>query len=349
MNQAKNSIHGGDDQFGQDAPTTNPFTADLKGEFTSNFGTNTNAVSQIFKEGGFVNDRKRIYIAAGVILVIGVVVFMLFMQGSDDMAIDEESGSEDIGMVEEDLEGGSEDAALEEPGTKTGEEGKDAKAEAPADGAAPAEGTAPAESVESTAATDAAAGTAAPAAISGALSVVTPAGGQSRDYDEASEPATFQWEGAAQYLVFSKTADMQTVVRRVDVSSRQDYQFLNPHPGTWHWQLQAPDGTVTEPRAFTINAPQRLNLVVGQPAAGGGVAGNGGMVSWTAPHTRVAFYRVELSAGGSFAKPDFRFATSGTNVQLNGVTPGTYQLRLGGFSEVSGQWEYSTPINVTVQ
>ena len=32
---------------------TNPFVSDLRGEFSSNFGTNTGSVSQIFKEGGY--------------------------------------------------------------------------------------------------------------------------------------------------------------------------------------------------------------------------------------------------------------------------------------------------------
>ncbi len=336
MNQARNSIHGGgEESFGHDAPTTNPFTADLKGEFTSNFGTNTNAVSQIFKEGGFVNDKKKIYIAVGGILLL-IAAAAYFLMPTDNATVSDESmseavGGEDMGMMD-DL---GADPMLSEsaPGT-------------PGDAAAvPAENAVPTAATEPVAATQAAVE---PSAVSGALAVVAPADGQTRAYDEASEPAVFQWQGPANHLVFAFDKGMQQVMRRVNVTDRQSYEFLNPHPGTWYWQLQGPDG-VTEPRSFTISTPERLNLVIGQPSAGGAIAGNGGMVSWTAPHTRVAFYRVEFSAGGSFAKPDFRFASSGTNVTLNGVTPGTYQVRLGGFSEVSGQWEYANPITVTIQ
>jgi hypothetical protein len=60
MNEAPNQQGqtGLSDTFStSSSATSNPFTADLKGEFTSNFGTNTNAVSQIFKEGGFAGGQ----------------------------------------------------------------------------------------------------------------------------------------------------------------------------------------------------------------------------------------------------------------------------------------------------
>ena len=64
---------------------SNPFTADLKGEFTSNFGTNTtNAVSQIFKDGNFGENNKLkmgLLALAGVVLV---VVLGLTFFGEDE-------------------------------------------------------------------------------------------------------------------------------------------------------------------------------------------------------------------------------------------------------------------------
>ena len=50
MNEAPSNQSGLSDTFSsQPAPQTNPFTADLKGEFTSNFGTNTNVPQQSFQ------------------------------------------------------------------------------------------------------------------------------------------------------------------------------------------------------------------------------------------------------------------------------------------------------------
>src|SRR3954468_5823727 len=87
MNEAPSNQTGLNDTFSsQPAPQTNPFTADLKGEFTSNFGTNTNAVSQIFKEGGFVGQNRTKYIILGVVafLLIGVAAYVLLGDSSSD-------------------------------------------------------------------------------------------------------------------------------------------------------------------------------------------------------------------------------------------------------------------------
>src|ERR1043166_468266 len=102
MNQAANQPGEGNNTLtSQQASRTNPFTADLKGEFTSNFGTNTNAVSQIFKEGGFAggNDKKKLYMAIGlVVIVLGLVAFVVMSDmddssSDDNLAADGEDGS----------------------------------------------------------------------------------------------------------------------------------------------------------------------------------------------------------------------------------------------------------------
>ena len=103
----------------------------------------------------------------------------------------------------------------------------------------------------------------------------------------------------------------------------------------------------TEVRSFSVNSPQRRNVLVAEPAAGAAVAGTGGTVSWQGD-SAVAFYRVEFSQGG-WANPQFRFATSGNSVQLQGVAPGQYNMRVGAFSEVSGRWEYTAAQPVDVQ
>ncbi|RZA22738.1 MAG: hypothetical protein EOP10_14605, partial [Proteobacteria bacterium] len=120
--------------FSQTGAQSNPFTSELKGEFTSDFGTNTNAVSQIFKGGGFASENKSRVILLGVFVVLLGVAGYFYMSDSS-------SEGEEAAPEEEVAEG--DDAA------KTDEEVKDAAATdaKPADAAA----------------TDAAATTAAPA------------------------------------------------------------------------------------------------------------------------------------------------------------------------------------------
>ena len=48
---------------------SNPFTSDIQGEFSSDFGTSTNAVSQIFKSGGFTAENRTKLVALGAVLV----------------------------------------------------------------------------------------------------------------------------------------------------------------------------------------------------------------------------------------------------------------------------------------
>src|SRR5690606_30916752 len=124
------------------------------------------------------------------------------------------------------------------------------------------------------------------------------------------------------------------------------YEFHHPWPGTWYWKVENASGS-TEGRSFQVTAPARRNVVLSEPQAGGAVAGNGGTVSWQGDNS-VAFYRVELTASGSWANPEHRFATSGNSVSLQGVAAGQYQMRVGAFSEVSGRWEFTAPVPVSV-
>ena len=98
----------------------------------------------------------------------------------------------------------------------------------------------------------------------------------------------------------------------------------------------------------------KLNLTVDQVklvrSSGGSVAGTGGIVRWNKDEG-VSYYRVEMVQSGNrdWSSPAYRFATQGGEAQLNNVTPGSYDMRVGALSKVSGRWEYTSPQSITVQ
>lgn len=341
MNESPNNNTGLNDTFSsQPSPQTNPFTADLKGEFTSNFGTNTNAVSQIFKEGGFVNNSKTKYLIIGGVLLAVLGIGFYFFTASDDSAPSDEVAA-DTDKTGDDADSDDDKATKDE---KPAEKPKDtAAADAAKTAAAAAAATAAAAVPESEAKTKGDAGGGGDGG--GKVSLSDPSDGSSLTYDESQGPAVFSWTGGGGHIVFSRNSSMHPVTMRVAVSGNS-YNFNHPWPGTWYWKVENSSGA-TEVRSFKVSPPPRRNIALSAPAAGGSVAGNGGTVNWTGDG-KVAYYRVELSTG-SWANPQFRFSSSGNSLQLQGVQAGPYQMRLGAFSEVAGRWEYTAPVSVTVQ
>ncbi len=328
MNQSPSQHTGVTGTFSsQAAPQTNPFSADLREEFTSNFGTNTNAVSQIFKEGGFVSQSKTKYIIAAAVgaVVIGIVAYLALSSGS----------SEDEGKVDDQV---AEEGTAEDSGAAASEENADNSANS-------AENTATTEQAADPAAAGAPASAGSGAV--GAPALTSPNDGASQTYNELEGPLSFTWSGGpGGAIVFSRSSTMQPEIRRVNLKGNS-YSFYHPYPGKWYWKVENSAGA-SEVRSFRIEAPARRNVAIMAPTASAQIAGNGGPVSWQGD-SYVAFYRVELSNNGGWASPQYRFATSGTTVNLQNVAAGQYQLRVGAFSEVAGRWEYTQPIPVTVQ
>ena len=138
---------------------------------------------------------------------------------------------------------------------------------------------------------------------------------------------------------------MTPEIMRVKVSGNS-FAFSNPWPGKWFWRVENEAGA-SEIRTFSVSSPARRNVALTAPAAGASLAGTGGEVTWQGD-SNVARYKVELSTG-EWANPNYVFSSSGSKVQLNAVTAGKYKSRLGAFSEVSGRWEFTQPVDVTVQ
>lgn len=322
------------------APNSNPFTADLKGEFTSNFGTNTNAaVSQIFKDGGFGQEnRTKYFLLGGLVLVLaifGLVYLYPTLMGPDPAAMVPPAANNEVQPPVE----VQQPTAAEEVAATSAEE------------VAPMEETMVEEvaPVETAAAVDsmAPASSATTAMSTGAATLVSPESGYSATYDETQAPLQFNWNGNGT-IVFSRSQSMRPAVRRVTANG--SYTYMHPMPGTWYWNVVSGDGSASEVRSFVINSPVRRNIAITSPAEGAVVSGSDAAVSWQGD-SNVTYYRVEMVNSGSsdWGNPSYRFQTSGENAQIKDVAPGEYKMRLGAFSQVSGRFEYTSPRSVSIQ
>ncbi|MDE3270224.1 MAG: hypothetical protein OYH77_08085 [Pseudomonadota bacterium] len=183
--------------------------------------------------------------------------------------------------------------------------------------------------------------------MEGAVSIISPTSGQSRDYDQTMGAANFSWDGNATYIVFARNSAFQNPYLRLNVAGRNSFDFQHPFPGRWFWRLEDADtNPISEAASFTVAQAMRRNVALSEPTDGGSLS-SGSTVAWSGDE-KVAYYRLELTTG-NFAMPTYRFSTVNTSMQLADVAAGSYQLRVGAFSEVTGRWEYVEPISVTVQ
>lgn len=338
----------------------NPFTGDLKGEFTSNFGTNTNAVSQLFKDGSYAPSSNKKFIIIGAIIAILLIIIGIYYYQQqnqlNDLGLEDDFPSATVATNQEQSTPPTGAQSTVEPqkdvgipsqlpGDQTQIQSQQSSSESPntvADSELQTE--LQTNSVSQPINQEA---TQVKTNYNGSISLIMPAPDDSITYDETKGPAVFRWEGpAGGYIVFSRNPNFQPETMRIAVKGNS-YRFRNPYPGNWYWRVENAEG-VSEVRKFTVLPPVRRNIVFKEPVAGGEVQGNGGIIAWQGD-TKVAFYRVELSTNNNWTNPTYRFATSGERIELQNVAAGNYQLRIGAFSEVSGRWEYTVPINVTVR
>ena len=179
-----------------------------------------------------------------------------------------------------------------------------------------------------------------------APSLLTPEHGATRSYDETSNMAPFTWSGSGRaWITFSRSPKMHPIEVKAPVNGNH-FEFVRPHPGIWYWQVANARGK-SEVRMFTINPPLKRAIALLNVQDGAALTKDNATIAWKGD-SMVTYYRVEVSNQG-WANPSFRFATTGTQLEMHGVPQGQYQIRVGAFSEVSGRWEYTDPMKVTVQ
>lgn len=360
------------DEFNEGGNDANPFSADLNSAFHSGAAAGN---TQLFREGGMPSGQRRKVLSLGALVAVlavgGYLYYAGYFGGGHGLTVSDHDGKDDMDDDFSDDKAKKEIAAKKAALASAANQAAEAKkaAEKPVEHAADAMRhvdhmqndvkKAPAGKIHNDMSladyqnqpeakpvhhrhhrshAHRWAKAKAPAVIRGPSS-------QSRiDYDEALGFAELTWEGPGDYVLMSRNENMQPIAEKFEVSG-SSFKVHNPYPGRWYWQVQNKAG-LSKVSSFNVAAPARRAISLTSQKEGDTIEGNGGVIHWTGD-TKVSYYRVELSQD-KWTNPPFRFATSGTQLAIRGVPAGSYKLRLGGFSESSGRWEYTQPIAVTI-
>lgn len=357
--------------------SSNPFETELKSDFSSSFGaTTTNAVSHMFKDSGFLSENrtKLIAILGVLVLLIAGGIYFLSETGPNNSNEFMIADTEDQDEEELTLEGLNEEIKAEEKEKKASpmdeeddllgdlEDEQDLAKESKSNqdfkdltedtdlasigyGDEDITDTSTGDSTDSTSSMP----TQKQVAASSPPVSQSPANGAQRIYNEASSRAKFIWDagGGSSWITISPNQDLSTPVAKLHGTpsgSLEVRRLLTP--GTWYWQVSNNQGK-SEVRNFTIlPAPLRkIDLI--EPSLGSSLSASSGTVKWTGD-TEVSLYKVEATANGDWTNPEFKRSTSATQITVAGIPTGNLQMRVGAFSEVSGQWEFTEPVDISV-
>ncbi len=325
-----------------------------QGEFSGGFGTTSNPATQIFKEGGFKRPNKTKWvIIIGAIIVALAVGFYFYTSNPDNIDNLEKTIFEDSASPKEDDH--AKEAKLPENHEKVAAHKEGAEEKNPLNDGVKKDPFKEKDLAENETEESDDAGDQSKAenkkeeeiipAASAAAVLLSPEDGHSRFYDETSPAPEFTWKGSkGDSILFSRSPTMKPVISKMKTNGK-NFSFRQAQPGTWYWRVDNSAGQ-SSVRSFIIKPAIKRNIQLTSPANGSSLSGNGGVVSWTGD-AKVIHYRVELTTS-DWAAP-LKFSTAGTQTSIQGVKPGSYQMRVGGISEVSGKMEYTDPITVKVE
>jgi len=329
---------------------TTSFTSDFKStNFTDPFATDTNTVtdgvSEIFRDDNLngENQKKKFFIIGGLVIVFVVSMMIYFMSekeqkpsATDEDFLRETLEEEEVDPIEKEIAVDD----LETPKILEEEIGMTPSEEITTDDSETLEFSNSAVPLE-----EEPEETTSSLGMGDSLELHSPSDGQSFHYNEQIGGIEFSWQSSeSATLVFSRSANMDPVYKSVAISGNS-YFFRNPYPGLWYWQIQSPDAA-SEIYSVQVLEAIRRNIELTNLADGATITTDQ-EITWRGDEG-TAYYRIELTNSG-WTNPSYRFATGKNSLQIQDISVGSYQLRCGGFSEISGRWEYTHPINVNVQ
>jgi hypothetical protein len=287
------------------------------GEFSSGFGGGTNAVSQIFRDGGMGGDDKRRKIMMGLILgvaatiVVSSVYFFVFdgAVSTEAPTIATTPAPDAAGQIGEKKEqdagkiAGATDTELtdvdEEEGLEEDEEGEEAEL----------------------------------------VPAFAPSSSGTYTYNEkGGGPIVSASAGTA--VEVSRMKDFSVMYMTGTTNAAGQLRIPNPPPGKVYWRV-AGKAEVTE---ITVLPAPKINIGL-QLGASIGAADT---LQWTADG-EVAHFRLEFAGDPSFGSISSSFSTNKKQLALSGVAPGNYFVRVGGLNVASGRWEFTRGSAVEVK
>lgn len=288
--------------------------AQMGGEFSSGFGGGTNAVSQIFRDGGGGGDDKR----RKMMLSLGIGVALALLGYGSYVLLFEEEGTSEAPII----------ATTPAPkATAKAEDKADAKAAETAvaadDSAAEDEEEEDIEGDEEELATES----------------VAPSSSGSYTYNEIGGGPIVQ-AAAGTPIEVSRKQDFSVMYMTGTTNSSGQLRIPNPPPGKVYWRV-AGKPEVTE---IAIAAAPKLNIAMKVGAS----IGASETLQWSAEGS-AAHFRLEFASDASFANVAHSFSTSKNQVALSGVGPGNYFVRVGGLNVAAGRWEFTRGSSVEVK
>lgn len=285
------------------------------GEFSSGFGGGTNAVSQIFRDGGMSPDDKRRKVMMG--LILGVA-FTIVAASIYYFVFDEGDFASEVPTV------------ATTPAPAASESTDEKKADAAAQ------------------TTDAAEGSVAETEEDEALEedegedqevVSAPSSSGSYKYNEVGGgPLVSAPAGTA--IEVSRMQDFSVMYMTGTTNAAGQLRIPNPPPGKVYWR-EAGKPEVSE---IAIAPPAKLNIGLQIGAS----IGASETMQWTADG-EVAHFRLEFAGEPSFGSLAHSFSTNKKELTLSGVNPGNYFVRVGGLNVASGRWEYTRGSSVEIK
>ncbi|NBW82329.1 hypothetical protein EBR21_11300 [bacterium] len=285
--------------------------AQMGGEFSSGFGGGTNAVSQIFRDGGGAGDDKR----RKLMLSLGIGVALALLGYGGYVLLFEEGGSSEAPIV----------AATAAP--KATAKAED-KAASKATSTTVAEDDAADEEDEESADDE--------ELVSNS---VAPSSSGSYTYNEIGGGPIVQASPGTPIEV-SRKQDFSEMYMTGTTNNAGQLRIPNPPPGKVFWRV-AGKSEVTE---IAIAPAPKLNIAMKVGAS----IGSSETLQWSADGN-AAHFRLEFASDASFASVSHSFSTNKNQVALSGVNPGNYYVRVGGLNVAAGRWEFTRGSSVEVK
>lgn len=285
------------------------------GEFSTGFGGGTNAVSQIFRDGGMGGDDKRRNLMLGLLVGAALVIvgsaFYFFYYESD-------TGAESPTVATAPAPSAEGDVA------KSDAESKDSATLADTEETEESEDGEETEELEE---------------AEELVSSITPTSSTEYTYTEVGGGPVVSATAGTEIEV-SRDEAFSVMYMTGTTNKAGQLRIPNPPPGKIFWRISGKE----EVTAISISAPAKLNIGMKMGAS----IGANEAVEWTSTGD-AAHFRLEFAGEPTFGSVAYSYATNKKSVTLNGISPGNYFVRLGGLNVASGRWEYTRPSSVEVK